>query len=216
MIKIITISDTHNRHYELSKDLASLITDYENTIVLHAGDITMQGKTKEIVSFLTWFGNLKCRYKCFIAGNHDWAFEDNHEIAPMFQDMGIVYLMDKMVELNGIKIYGSPWQPRFNDWAFNVDRGAAIAKKWETIPQGMDIVMTHGPLYGILDNTYAGLRVGCEELYKKIVEVKPRYHVCGHVHHSYGTKIMDGTTFVNASSLGESYRYRNKPISFYL
>lgn len=117
-----------------------------------------------------------------------------------------------MVEIEGLKIYGSPWQPRFYDWAFNVDRGDAISKKWELIPEGIDILVTHGPAHGILDDTINGMRVGCEELFKKVVQVKPRIHVCGHIHWAYGMRDFNDTTYINASSLGENYRYENKPI----
>jgi Icc-related predicted phosphoesterase len=121
-------------------------------------------------------------------------------------------LMDEMVTVGGLKIYGSPWQPRFFDWAFNVNRGEDIAKKWVPIPTDLDILITHGPAYGILDYTYTGQRVGCEELYKKIMEVQPVIHVCGHIHYAFGYKEFNNTNFFNASSLGEDYQYHNKPI----
>jgi Icc-related predicted phosphoesterase len=165
---------------------------------------------------LDWFSALDIKHKVFIAGNHDFGFEISNTIAPEYEEMGVTYLMDRMVEINGIKIYGSPWQPRFYNWAFNVDRGDAIAKKWENIPHGLDILVTHGPVFGILDDTIQGIRVGCEELYKKVMEVKPKYHICGHIHYGYGTRLMDETVFINASSLGENYQYENEPIVFYL
>jgi Icc-related predicted phosphoesterase len=141
----------------------------------------------------------------------------NDGIAPDYEDKGVVYLLDKMVEIDGIKIYGSPWQPRFYDWAFNVNRGEAIAKKWELIPENLDILVTHGPPYGMLDDTINGMRVGCEELYKKVVQVKPKYHIFGHIHFGYGMRVMEDTTYINAASLGENYQYtKNRPIIFYV
>lgn len=209
-MKIVAISDTHGKHDELTKDLGS------GDILIHAGDVSNLGKSKEINDFLIWFSYLPFKHKIFIAGNHDFGFEKNNDIAPEYKERGVIYLMDNMVEVEGLKIYGSPWQPRFYDWAFNVDRGEAIAKKWEPIPAGLDILVTHGPAYGLLDDTYNGMRVGCEELYKKVMEVKPRYHICGHIHYGYGMRMMDDMTFINAASLGESYRYINKPIIFHL
>jgi Icc-related predicted phosphoesterase len=215
-MKVICISDTHNKHRELNEDLKEIECNPDETIIIHAGDCTNVGKDYELLNFLDWFGGLPYKYKIFIAGNHDFYFEDNNDIPQKYKDNGIIYLMDQMVEVEGLKIYGSPWQPRFYDWAFNVNRGEEIAKKWAGIPEGLDILVTHGPAFGILDDTVNGMRVGCEELYKKIFEVKPKYHICGHIHYGYGMRELDGVTFINASSLGESYYYRNKPFQFHL
>lgn len=220
MKKIIVISDTHGKHDKLTNDINEIINetplDRDNTFIIHAGDVSNVGKQHEIKNFLDWFVHFDVKHKVFIAGNHDFGFEIANTIAPEYEERGVTYLMDRMVELDGIKIYGSPWQPRFYDWAFNVDRGDAIAKKWELIPEGLDILITHGPVYGILDDTIQGVRVGCEELYKKVVQVKPKYHICGHIHYGYGIREMEGITFINASSLGENYMYENDPIVFYL
>jgi Icc-related predicted phosphoesterase len=215
-MKIVTISDTHGKHHELTKDLKEIECNPDETIIIHAGDCTNVGKDYELLNFLDWFGGLPYKHKIFIAGNHDFYFEDNNDIPQKYKDKGVVYLMDEMVEVEGLKIYGSPWQPRFYDWAFNVNRGEEIAKKWAGIPEGLDILVTHGPAFGILDDTVNGMRVGCEELYKKIFEVKPKYHICGHIHYGYGMRELDGVTFINVSSLGENYNYRNKPFQFHL
>jgi len=215
-MRVIAISDTHGKHLDLDDDLKALGGDNENTIIIHAGDVSNRGKMDEISQFLNWFSNLPYKYKVFIAGNHDFGFEIADTIADEYIDKGVTYLMDSMVEIEGVKIYGSPWQPRFYDWAFNVNRGDAIAKKWEPIPEGLDILVTHGPVHGILDDTYGGMRVGCEELYKKVFEVRPRFHICGHIHFGYGMRVLDDITFINAASLGEGYQYENKPIVFHI
>ena len=222
-MRIICCSDTHGLHHELDEDLRALGYDDE-TIIIHAGDCTKVGKPYELSAFLNWFSNLPYKYKVFIAGNHDFCLEPSlsaippiyPDIVQEYKDKGVIYLMDQMIEIEGIRIYGSPWQPEFFDWAFNVKRGDAIAKKWASIPEGLDILITHGPVFGILDDTYTGMRVGCEELYKKVIAVKPKYHICGHIHYGYGMKEFNGTTFINAASLGENYKYQNKPIQFYI
>lgn len=210
MKKIIAISDTHGLHDQITKDLGS------GDIIVHGGDVSNKGRPNEILDFLNWFVELPFTHRVFIAGNHDFGFEKNNDIAQEFKDRGIIYLMDNMVEVDGIKIYGSPWQPRFYDWAFNVDRGPKIAAKWKDIPEGLDILITHGPPHGILDDTPDGMRVGCEDLLAKILEIKPRFHIFGHIHCGYGMRITDDTTFINASVLNEQYRYRHKPIQFNL
>lgn len=218
-MKITLCSDTHSKHNDLTKDLKLLGGD--DSIIIHAGDCTNVGRPNELTDFLNWFSMLPYTHKIFVAGNHDYCFEPTKsmsfpsiypDIEQKFKDLGVIYLIDQMVEVSGLKIYGSPWQPRFFDWAFNLNRGEEIAKKWELIPEGIDILITHGPPYGILDSTINGMRVGCEELYKKVVIVQPKIHVFGHIHNSYGYREFNGTSFVNASSLDEDYTYQNKPI----
>jgi Icc-related predicted phosphoesterase len=121
-------------------------------------------------------------------------------------------LFDNDVTIDGIKFYGSPWQPEFHNWAFNLSRGEELAEKWEQIPNDVDVLITHGPAYGILDYAPIGGHVGCEELYRKIVEVKPKIHVCGHIHDGYGQKTMGGIEFLNASVLNDRYEHAHKPI----
>jgi Icc-related predicted phosphoesterase len=121
-------------------------------------------------------------------------------------------LFDNDVTIDGIKFYGSPWQPEFHDWAFNLPRGEELAAKWEKIPDDVDILITHSPAYGILDYAPIGGHVGCEELYRKIAEVKPKIHVCGHIHDGYGQKTMGGIEFLNASVLNDRYEHAHKPI----
>ena len=211
MKKTITfISDTHTKHKHVTGELPG------GDILIHCGDISNRGYMNEIKNFLEWFDGIKgYEHKIFIAGNHDFGFQDNPNLcAKLLQDYPTVtYLEDTSVIIDGIKIYGSPWQPRFYNWAFNVDRGWDIAQKWEKIPQDTDILITHGPLHGILDSTYTGQRVGCEDLYKKVMEIKPKVHCSGHIHYDYGMKEIDGMTFINACCLGEDYMYQNGPIT---
>ena len=208
--KITFISDTHTKHKHLTNDLPG------GDILIHCGDISSRGYMTEIKNFLEWFDGIKgYEHKIFIAGNHDFGFQDNpKECAKLLQDYPTVtYLEDSSVIVDGIKIYGSPWQPRFHNWAFNVNRGWDIAQKWEKIPQDTDILITHGPSLGILDITNISERVGCEDLYKRVMEINPKVHACGHIHSSYGMKEIDGMTFINASNLGEDYLYQNDPIT---
>jgi hypothetical protein len=211
MKKTITfISDTHTKHKHVTGELPG------GDILIHCGDISNRGYLNEIKNFLEWFDGIKgYEYKIFIAGNHDFGFQDSPNLcAKLLQDYPTVtYLEDTSVIIDGIKIYGSPWQPRFYNWAFNVDRGWDIAQKWEKIPQDTDILITHGPLHGILDSTYTGQRVGCEDLYNRVMEVKPKVHCYGHIHFDYGMKEVDGMTFINACCLGEDYMYQNGPIT---
>ena len=114
--------------------------------------------------------------------------------------------------VDGLEVWGSPWQPWFHDWAFNLERGAALAEKWAMIPDSTDLLITHGPPHGILDACFDGRRVGCEELTRAVERVRPKLHVFGHIHEAYGV-VDDGTTlFVNASNCNLRYRPANAPI----
>ncbi len=120
-MKIVCLSDTHNCNEEIAVP--------DGDILIHAGDATIQGTIDEIVLFNEWFANLPHKHKIFVAGNHDWLFEINPKLANNLLDDQIIYLRDSFVEIEDLKIYGAPWQPRFYDWAFNLMRGAELAEK---------------------------------------------------------------------------------------
>lgn len=213
-MKMTFISDTHGKHeYLTSKAYNNILGSGD--VLVHAGDCTNVGKVGEIKDFLDWFSNTEFTHKIFIAGNHDFGFELVHEIAPEYKEKGVHYLFDSEVVIDGVKFYGSPWQPEFYDWAFNLPRGEKLAEKWAMIPGNTDVLITHGPAYGMLDHTISGQLVGCEDLFKRVMEVQPKIHVCGHIHWAYGQKNFLGTEFLNASVLNERYQHENKPIELY-
>ena len=184
-------------------------------MLIHAGDVSKRGHKSEIQDFLVWFSIQPQLYKIFIAGNHDFFFEETSEaeINKIIPE-NIIYLNDSGITIEGIKIWGSPVQPRFFDWAFNRDRGEDILKHWNLIPDDTDILITHGPPYGILDLTNRGLRVGCEELRKKVDLIRPKYHIFGHIHESNGIENKENTIFINASVLDLRYRPVFNPTVF--
>ncbi|HKS27846.1 MAG TPA: metallophosphatase domain-containing protein [Pyrinomonadaceae bacterium] len=202
-MKIVCISDTHTFHNEI------VIPDGD--ILIHAGDFTIAGEIWEIAAFNEWLGTLPHKHKIVIAGNHDWLFQKNPTLARSLITNAI-YLEDSMTEIEGLKIYGSPWQPWFMDWAFNLPRGHALAEKWALIPEGIDILVTHSPPMGVLDKTRASDRAGCSELTGAVLKIKPRLHIFGHIHEGYGKVEIDYTRFINASTCDAAYRAINKPL----
>lgn len=211
-MKIVCLSDTHNCNEQ--------ITVPDGDILLHAGDATIRGTQPEVEDFLGWFSELPHPNKIFVAGNHDWLYETNNHFArSITANFNIKYLQDSFTEIEGLKIYGSPWQPRFFDWAFNLNRGAELAEKWQLIPNDIDILITHGPPNGILDEVerkYWTENTGCEELRKRVEEIstlgKLKLHLFGHIHCGYGQTEQFGVKFVNASSCDEEYKPTQPPI----
>lgn len=206
-MKFVAISDTHCRHRSLRLP--------KGDVLLHAGDISYRGDRKEIEDFLDWFGKLPYSYKIFIAGNHDFYFEK--EKASVIKNLipdTVHYLKDEEININGIRVWGSPYTPWFFRWAFNKRRGVPMAAHWQSVPPGIDVLLTHGPVYGVLDMLINEQHAGDKDLLKKVLEVKPKVHICGHIHESYGTTKRHGIRFINACILNESYEPINKPIVF--
>lgn len=206
-MRLICTSDTHNAHKALRLP--------EGDVLIHAGDATGQGLTLEVEHFLAWFASQPHTHKILIAGNHDWLFQRHPEMATQLlaRYPGITYLQDSGIEIEGIKFWGSPWQPEFCDWAFNLPRrGNCLREIWNKIPLDTDVLITHGPPYGVLDQVKGGPHLGCEELKMRIATVRPRIHIYGHIHDSYGVAQSEFTTYVNPCNCDEQYRMRNQPI----
>jgi Icc-related predicted phosphoesterase len=195
MLTLVLMSDTHGLHDE--------VTVPPGDILLHAGDFTEVGGFEEVERFNDFLGRLPHPHKIIIAGNHDMCFEDEPERARRLITNAI-YLQDQAVEVEGIKFYGSPWQPWFFDWAFNLPRGIDLERKWAMIPENTDVLITHGPPHGIGDANWLGEKVGCQDLRERLRQVRPRLHVFGHIHEARGMWEIDATTFVNASTVGSA------------
>jgi Icc-related predicted phosphoesterase len=203
IMRIVCLSDTHN--------LADQVRLPAGDLLLHAGDLTMAGSSEEVQEARAWLASLPHRHKVVIAGNHDFLFEREPALARrMMRDF--VYLEDERVEIEGLRIWGSPWQPWFFDWAFNLERGAAIRAKWDLIPTEIDVLITHGPPAGHGDLTDRGERVGCVDLLAAVRRIAPALHVFGHIHEGYGATWEGATLCVNASVCDAGYRPINAPI----
>jgi Icc-related predicted phosphoesterase len=214
--RITCVSDTHTKHNKLNDFLPG------GDILLHAGDISSRGYTQEIIDFMDWYDKINnYDHKVFIAGNHDFGFQDNSEKVKglLTSYKTIEYLQDELLMVgedygNMIKIWGSPWQPEFHNWAFNLPRGERIKEKWDMIPLDTDILITHGPPFGKLDYVpYNNMNVGCEELLLKVEEIKPKIHIFGHIHEGYGYVFDGNTHYINAAVLNGRYEFRNKPLT---
>jgi hypothetical protein len=225
-LRVVCISDTHAKHADL---------DVPNgDILLHAGHLTSVGMPEDFQAFEAWMSSLPHRHKIVIAGNHDvlldpafyernWSrFHREHQdpcdtIASMRESRAFEYLEDTSVTLLGYRFHGSPWQPEFYNWAFNLERGEACAEAWRRIPSDVDILITHGPPLGRGDKTSTGERAGCVNLLYEVQQrIRPLYHVFGHIHEGHGTSFDGRTHFVNACSCTLQYDASNPPLVFAL
>lgn len=193
MVRIVAIADTHT----FEEDLQDLP---EGDLLVHAGDLCRAGNLEELEGVLRWLGALPHAHKLIVAGNHDGCFQHQREQACALLDSSMTYLEDSGVEIEGLKFWGSPWQPAFNDWAFNLPRGAALAEKWALVPEDVDVLITHAPPAGFGDRVLVEGRAGCEDLIAAVRRLRPALHVFGHIHHDGGLWRDGPSTLVNATT----------------
>lgn len=217
-VRIVCISDTHDQH--------NTVVVPDGDILVHAGDATSRGYKNEIEAFGSWIRKQPHTYKVVISGNHDFGYQDSPlnardwlygEVGYDHRD-GLYYLQDESLSLDvlgqTVKIYGSPWQPWFHNWAFNL-YPEQIKEKWDKIPTGLDILITHGPPYRVLDVTsHTKEHVGCRELLAAIQRTKPKLHVVGHIHEGHGVAKCHDTVVANASICTVRYKPTQGPLVF--
>lgn len=206
-MKIVAISDTHGMHHKLHH-----IPDGD--VLVHSGDCLNRGSLSELVDFCDWLVGLPHKHKIVVAGNHDWALMNELlDAKVLFKLSKVIYLEDSEVDIDGVKFYGSPWTPSFNNWAFMKDRGVDIGERWDMIPTSTDVLITHGPPASILDGVPRVGPQGCVDLLDRIAIVKPKLHIFGHIHEGGGTTVSrDGVQYVNASIMDSYYHMNNKPM----
>ena len=148
MTRFVLLSDTHARHRDVEREHGLPDGD----VLVHAGDFTRLGRPHEIEDFVRWFASRPHPHKVCIAGNHDFGMQQTPgRFTPSFRDAGIVYLADSGTTVAGWRCWGSPWTPWFHDWAFNAQRGTELAAIYAKIPHDTQVLLVHGPPYGVLD-----------------------------------------------------------------
>ena len=196
------------------------VPDNHDVLVI-AGDICPVGSHSRFLDQLGWFRDifnpwlegLNIKEKIIVWGNHDWAPERVPHLMPKIS--GHV-LLDNGIEIDGINFWGSPWQLRFYDWAFNLDE-PEIAKKYDRIPDNIDVLISHGPPYGYGDKTFINQNVGSPSLSKTILDKNIKVTITGHIHPAYGSYDIDGNHYVfNASVVDHKYSPVNSGFSIEL
>lgn len=202
-MRIVAISDTHELHRELEVP--------DGDLLIHAGDLTMFGKSLQALrDFNEWLGELPHRHKVVVYGNHEYMLEADPGLRRLLSNA--VVLVNESVVIEGVKVWGSPLTQHYGG-AFGRSNPADRVCVYNTIPADTDIVVTHGPPFGILDSTpeYPGPS-GDRELREAVRRTRPRLHIFGHVHSGYGVLPTRNTMFVNAALMGWAGDLENKPI----
>ena len=212
-MKCILLSDTHEAH--------ELVRIPDGDVLIHAGDVSLRGVGEAILRFLDWFAAQPHRHKVLVAGNHDrWFEQEPARAATECIQRSIVYLRDRAAHVEGVKFYGSPWQPKFCDWAFNLGSVSELAAKWDRIPEDTEVLVTHSPPHRIFDLSEHEERMGCVALRHRVLRGLPKLklHTFGHVHPAYGgrehVRKSDGraTMFCNAAICNSFYLPTHKAI----
>lgn len=207
-MKIVCISDTHGEH--------DAVTLPEGDVLVHAGDITAHGSRDDFLSFVQWFARQPHANKIFIGGNHDTYLEKHPDkVVAVAAENNLVYLNDSGVQINGVTFWGSPITPRFHDWSFMRDEDE-IGEHWQLIPEDTQVLITHGPVWGVLDEVRRSEtfveHTGCKVLEMRVSLLKPAYHLFGHIHECYGMHSTEHTQFLNVSTMNEQYKIQNPPV----
>ena len=167
---LFAFSDTHGNHRELQVP--------ENVdIVICGGDAVEDNLVgDEYDDFIEWYASLPCKWKIFVPGNHELSFELGQAdgIIQRMTEKGITVLEDAIEDCYGVIIASISGNDSISD---------------KDIPDDIDIVVTHNPPFGILDEN-----MGSVNILDFIMKAKPKYHLFGHIHSTSGQNVQFGET----------------------
>lgn len=201
-LKIVALSDTHDRHWNVKVPRCD--------IFIFAGDANIVSY-KNLEDFNNWIGTIDANHKILIGGNHCSYLEKIGKDDCQLFFNNAIYLENESVEIQGIKIWGSPYSVEYNGWSF---MGSEIYLRdiWNLIPKNTDIIITHCPCYGILDvETHGGTNRGSITLKEKIKDIQPKIHICGHLHSAHGKYTDYKTDYYNVAILNDNYQLEFEP-----
>jgi Icc-related predicted phosphoesterase len=235
----VAISDIHN-----NQDVLNLP---EGDLLLVAGDMTDTASYKELSAFSSFLTNQKDKFRkiIIVPGNHEITFDEKFYLKSgeryhkplldnkkakelLLSNPNITYLEDSGCEFEGVKIWGTPWIPPIGKWAFSLPNSKFAKEIFGKIPEDTDILISHAPPFGVLDEVShkgyevdqkTGKRVviidresmGSKELRQRVMEVRPKLHVFGHVHEGNGQCQIDGILFANVAIMTKEHKPENKP-----
>jgi predicted phosphohydrolase len=218
-IRFVCLSDTH------SVPMTQPIPPGD--VLLHAGDFSRRGSSKSLVSFSALLGSLPHTHKIVIAGNHEFSFDganvgrlnkahhlnvDTNVPRSKSYLTNCTYLEDSGTEVMGYKIWGSPWVNGYRDGGFTLWTEGEIEEKWDLIPRDVDILMTHQPPYGILDENKYKEKGGCRYLERRTADMHLKAHIFGHIHEAHGFEVRNNCIYANVAICTLDYDSRNRPV----
>ena len=205
-MRLVVVGDTHGMHEELGT--------LEGDVLVHCGDFCdgFREDPRDIANVDSWFERQRFELILCVGGNHDFGAQRRVDCGePVFQHA--VWLLDQAYVHRGVKFYGSPWLPHLQAWAF-YQSAENLCAKWALIPDDTDVLVTHTPPFGILDQPRSrNINCGCPHLLERVEVVKPRFHLFGHNHASAGVQENHSTKFVNASVVDSSVSVVHSPVT---
>lgn len=204
-MKIVALSDTHGT--EWSKNLVIPKGD----VLVYAGDFHIMN-FQDVWEVRDWFATLQFQYIIYVPGNHDCLLEGMcKEAIQASIGKQVIYLDQESVTIRGKKFWGAPYSPLFNDWAF-MKPDNELQKIWNKIPTDIDVVITHCPPFGILDQVLPRENsVGSVTLRDTLKKIQPRVHIFGHIHEGFGQYTDYNTDYYNVCIVDETYKLANQP-----
>lgn len=189
-LRTLVISDTHNQHFKLNID------EKDIDLIIHCGDFD------NLDNFINWYGNLNIKYKVLIAGNHDYEVKTRkNDFLFLCNQLDIIYLEDSSVVIEGIKFHGTPWTPYCGGFNFMKD-DFELEEKFDIIEEDVEVLISHGPPFKILDKNDSNIHCGSQTLKYKLYQLKKlRYLFCGHIHNSNGYIKFKSINCFNCSSI---------------
>jgi Icc-related predicted phosphoesterase len=200
MIKIVVLSDTHRNHWNIKIPTCD--------ILIHCGDAEING-ILPLHDFNDWLGIIPAKHKIVVGGNHDGYLEFLRKDECKRLLTNCTYLENEFLYLEGFKIWGSPFSPMFNACSF-MRYDNDLKEIWATIPLETEILITHCPPFGVLDQVLPrDDSQGSRTLKDRVKEVHPYIHLFGHIHEGYGQYTDGKTDYYNVSVLDEQYQVAN-------
>lgn len=203
-MRIVCVSDTHGAHQNVKVP--------EGDVFIFAGDASICS-WEMYHNFDKWLKTIPCKHKIVVAGNHDSLPYENYLTNQRFRLENAHYLCHNIITIEDIKFFGSPFSKEYNGWFFMASE-EHLQYKWKQIPEDTDVLITHGPAYGWLDQNVDGKHCGSKTLRTRLEEIKPKYHITGHIHEASAVLQTEHTTVINCSFLDENYKFKFQPKVF--
>lgn len=218
-------------HITATSDLHGNLPDISPCdLLLLCGDLCPDGSPEFQAEWLNgpfreWLDTIPCKEIVGIAGNHDLIFGQAKSLVP--KQLRWHYLEDSLIECFGLKIYGTPWQLPF--WGVFNKNDNELVEQYAAIPSTIDVLISHAPPFGIFDeiplspstdpeflhdNDLSFDHAGSISLRRRVLELKPKLFVCGHIHCSVGICTIEDTIFANVSLVNDDLDITNRPASF--